>query len=202
MAWQTDWTVSTKDNLLSANVRSADGKTLYFNPRMEFDKDNGCATAWVAPAKKEKKPVTLTACFYPGFSRVRALVNFSPLEKAAQVDRAVVSVKNAAGKELGSAEIKTFKEGERETSVQLPRDLAEGTYTVTVALQAGGKAIGPTDSKTFEKKKFPFENNTIGITDKVLTPWTPMKTQASGSTPQVEVGTGCSRWGRTGSSNR
>ncbi len=60
VAWQTDWTVSTKDNLLSAEVRSADGKTLYFNPRMEFDKDNGRTTAWVAPAKKEQKPVTLT----------------------------------------------------------------------------------------------------------------------------------------------
>jgi len=49
-------------------------------------------------------------------------------------------------------------------------DLADGTYTVRIRL--GGKLEVP--PLTFARKKFPWEGNTIGITDKVYPPFEPL----------------------------
>ncbi|MBI4024075.1 MAG: hypothetical protein HY360_03785 [Verrucomicrobia bacterium] len=189
VTWQTDWALKDGEtsNILSAEVTSADGATKFFTTTMPFDHDNGRKAAWVAPETKVIAAIDMKVCFYPGFSRLRCQVNFAALKVASMVNKATVIVKNAADKEIAKGAEKTFVDGEGEIVVQLPKPLAEGKYTATLSLLADNKTIGEPVQKSFDKMNFPFENNAIGITDKVLPPWTPMRWQGSGVRGQVDV---------------
>lgn len=175
IAWQTPWTRG-KSNYLEAAVASADNAVTYFQEAIPFDQDNGRETAWVIPSSGAGA-VEAKVCFYPGVSRLRCLLNFSTLRFAPMVNKVVATVKDPTGKQIATETEEKFAGGETEFAVQLPRELAEGQYTATLSVQAGNKPLAEPVTKTFLKKKFPFENNTIGISDKVLFPWTPMKVQ-------------------------
>ncbi|MGA2618586.1 MAG: glycoside hydrolase domain-containing protein [Thermoguttaceae bacterium] len=182
---QADWAVGDRKDACSTEVTSADGKIMYFSEQHQFDKTNVPQVAWtVLPPKKEE--VIFKPCFYPGFSRVRCLADVSALKNASAIQKATVAVKDASGKDLARGVIDRFEEGEGETILQLPSPLAEGKYTVRLTVPS----MAPVE-KSFDKKRFPFEGNTLGISDKVLYPWTPMKCQGTGKKGQVQV------WNRT-----
>jgi len=171
--WSVDWTVEGPGkNRLSTEVTSADGAITNFATAFDFAREYGAEKLWGDPPPKREELVW-KPCFYPSFSRLRCLADVSGLKQAGAIQKAEVVVRDAAGKEIGRGTLEKFVDGETETTIQLPQELAEGEYTAVVTLSDGTKS-----SKTFTKKTFPFENNTIGISDKVLFPWTPMKVNA------------------------
>ena len=69
-------------------------------------------------------------------------------------------------------------------------DLPEGQYTARVAVVgADGKATVGTKEMTFVRKKYPWEGTKLGLTDKVIPPFTPIETNAAAREFNV--------WGRT-----
>lgn len=175
VAWQTNWSVGDK-NLLESAVTSPDGQVRYFTMSMPFDRDNARQAAWEAPVQKTSDgTVSLAPLLYPGVSKLRCPINFSALPVPGVVEKAVVTVKDANDREIARGASTQFEAGEGEIVVDLPRPLPEGRYTAALTLLAGGKQVGDTVQKTFDKKNFPFEGNTIGISNKVLFPWTSMK---------------------------
>jgi hypothetical protein len=52
-------------------------------------------------------------------------------------------------------------------------DLREGTYNVTARLE--GREVPDTLSATFRRVKLPWEDSELGVSDRVLPPWTPLK---------------------------
>lgn len=173
--WSVDWPLEEKGiSRLSTEVTSSDGKTSYFATHFAFGKEYKGEKVWSEPPAK-KQEVVWKPCFYPGFSRLRCLADVSGLADAASIKRGNVVVRDPGGQEIGRGALENFVDGETETAVQLPQNLVEGVYTVDLTLSDGTMTVGQPMSKTFTRKKFPFENNTIGVTDKLLSPWTPMK---------------------------
>ncbi len=182
---QANWAVGDRKDACSTEVSSADGKITYFSEQHQFDKTNVPRVAWtVLPAKKEE--VVFKPCFYPGFSRVRCLADVSARGMPPRFRRRRLRSRTRLARHWRAASSMDFEEGEGETILQLPSPLAEGKYTVRLTVPS----MAPVE-RTFEKKTFPFEGNALGISDKVLYPWTPMKCQGAGDKVQVEV------WNRT-----
>lgn len=180
--WGTEWTLAEKENSrLTTEVTSPDGRTSYFSTVFALNKDYSKIRAWADPPPK-KQEVVWKPCFYPSFSRLRCLADISGLTAAATVKKGDVVVRDTAGKEIGRGTLENFIEGESEVTIQLPQNLAEGVYTAGLTLSDGMKSVGSETTKQFTKQKFPFENNTIGISDKVLYPWTPMQVDAAKTT--------------------
>jgi len=175
IALQASWSVREKYNVLEAEVTSADRSVKYFSTSLPFDKDNGRLAAWEPPPIKPAAAVEMKVCFYPGFSRLRCLLNFSAIKVAPMVTQALITVKDPSGAVIAEGVLDRFTDGEGETVIQLPRKLAEGTYTASLVLRAGNQQVAGPVEQAFVKKDFPFENNTLGLTDKVLAPWTPMR---------------------------
>jgi hypothetical protein len=168
-----------KQAALSVRVASPDGQKVYFSDVRVFPKPVE-APLWVADAEK-KEAVAFRAFFCPGVSRLRCEVSFGGLEQANAVTKAVIAVKDATGKEVGKAEVTEFAEGAADTVIQLPKDLPLGKFEAQLALFAADRQVAGPLTDTFEKKSFPFEGNTLGVSDKVLPPWTPLEVgQADG----------------------
>ncbi len=139
------------------------------------------------PAEEAKSPSALPALnlvelkvyFYPGVGAVKCAINFSAMTGAQRVDKAMLVVKEPDGREIARGEPEQLEDGDGECIIKLPGRLVAGRYTVALTLSAGGKPFGAPVEQSFEKKNFPFEGNRIGVTDKVLFPWTPMKVEAA-----------------------
>jgi hypothetical protein len=91
----------------------------------------------------------------------------------------MLAVKAPDGREIAHGEPEQLEDGDCECVIKLPGRLVAGRYTVALSLSAGGKPFGVPVEQSFEKKDFAFEGNRIGVTDKVLFPWTPMKVEAA-----------------------
>ena len=100
--------------------------------------------------------------YYPSYNKLRV--------KVASNDRAsnaVVSLADAAGKTVWDKTV-AMKNGKLDTLLDVPP--LEGRYTLFIRSPDGTN----TWSYPLERKKFPWEGNTLGITDKVLPPFTPV----------------------------
>lgn len=170
------WTIK-KSVSLGIRVTSPDEKIVYFSDIRPFPKPDN-TPLWVSSQEK-KEATSFNAFFYPGFHRLRCLVSFSNLKSP--LTRAEIKVNDASGKEIGKGEIARFVEGDGETVIHLPKELAVGKYQVEAALFVGQKKVEPMLKDSFEKKAFPFEGNTLGISDKVLSPWTPLEVKTAES---------------------
>ena len=179
--WQIE-----KEARLTIRVTSPDGSRVYFSDVRPFPKPPG-TPLWVATVEK-KEDVSFRAFFYPGVSRVRCEISFGGLKQASAVTRAVVTVKDPAGKEVGKAEATRFIDGDAAPVIQLPTELALGQYQVELSLFTGDQQVAGPLKDGFEKKSFPFEGNRLGVSDKVLPPWTPLEVN------QAEARIAC--WGR------
>jgi hypothetical protein len=157
-------------------VTSADGSTIYFSHASILSGVRGGAP-WVkpvAPARKIGADLRLAAFFYPGTSRVLCKIGFEGFKKAAQVREARVVITGPGG-EVSRHRVNEFDEETAEALVPVPKALAAGLYRVEASLYDGqGRPLAGPESDTFAKKTFPFEGNTLGISDKVLPPWTPL----------------------------
>lgn len=168
-----------KKNRLHLRVTSADGKVVYFEHPWLLTGVRG-GEKWLKPeapaARKIGAEVRLEAYFYPGTSRVLCKIGFEGYKKSTQVREARVVVKGPDGAEVTRAVVTDFDEETAEPLVTVPRTLAPGAYLVEVSLHdaKGQRLAGPT-TDTFSKKIFPFEGNRLGISDKVLPPWTSLQ---------------------------
>jgi hypothetical protein len=178
-----------KDGVGSLRILLTDeaGKITYFDGPYAFGKAR--QPKWPDRPKEASQAVAFSSFFYPGFCRVRNVVDFSNLPEANAVTKLAVTVTGSDNKELAHGTADHFEDGVGWSVLDLPKDLAEGTYKVSARLFAGEKPVEPALVDTFRKTHFPFEGNRLGITDQVPPPWTPLAADAGKGT--------LSCWGRT-----
>ncbi len=130
---------------------------------------------WGEKKPLPEEPVLFESWFYPYFHRVKAVVDFGGLENPDKVSLIRFKVSTATGQELVQAETNKFDNQAAEAIIQLPDSLPEGNYEVTAWLFDKNNQLLTRVKDFIEKKKFPFEHNQLGISSKVLYPWTPVK---------------------------
>jgi hypothetical protein len=150
-------------------VQSPDNKTPYLNYGMKWTQ---------APAKKwdvrtgADPETAVRMAYYPSYGFVRVGIDPRELEKGAEGIRAARVTLAAAG-ERGRRvfeERMTWTNGTAQQEFKVG-DLAEGPYTLTVALDGYKTPF----VRTFTRQRFPWEGTTLGITDEVLPPFTPIQ---------------------------
>ena len=175
---------------LMVRVTSPDGKTVYFHGPYRFGEPR--KPVWPKPKGGTARQVTFAAYFYPGVSRIKPVVDFGTHPQADKVTRLHVAVTGPDGKPVADSKLTAFESGMGWFVIQLPKPLAQGTYKVAAQLYAGTRKVGPALADEFDKKRFPFEGNQLGVlrpSDPVPTPWTPMRAD------RAKGELGC--WGRT-----
>jgi hypothetical protein len=131
--------------------------------------------------KVEPQPLVVKAEMAPSYGRILASADILDLpgdKTRAQVNVAV----SLEGQDriLASAVITNFPYDYGQTILQVSDGpLPAGAYVVRFAsLNADTKQpIAPDVTFTLTRKIYEWENNSIGITDKVMHPWTPMKVE-------------------------
>ena len=119
--------------------------------------------------------------YYPYFSKIKASLSLGDDPRAAEVTHATVTVHPEEGTApVGRGDIVSFPYGTGETTIDVG-DLAEGAYVLRAAIYAGETQLDfekPVE-RSFTREKMPWEHNSIGITDKVYPPFTPIEVKGN-----------------------
>ncbi len=140
---------------------AADGKTIYaaeYPFALPIDAEN----IWKLPGKTN---TSFQFSIYPGLKK--GAVQFEAEKNA---DRAEMTI-SLNGKNVVSREWKALKK-ENLFRFELP-DLKSGKYQIRLTTFAGTKQLHSM-SREFVRTVFPWENNQLGITDKVYAPFKPL----------------------------
>jgi hypothetical protein len=127
---------------------------------------------------------------YAGKLELSVDLDFFGLDpKAQNAPRFSVAVRaKGGGKELAAASGEIHDLKSKTELLDLP-ELPDGDYeAVFTLLGADGKAVAE-QIKTFTRKRYPWEGNKLGISEEVIPPYLPIKTDAEKRTLNV--------WGRT-----
>jgi hypothetical protein len=150
------------------------GEPVYFRRSMQWSLQRP-ERIWTTLASAAKA-VSLDFGYYPSFHKLKARLDVSGLKQAAQISGAtlqIISQKTHAS--LAHADFPRFNQNQSELVVDLP-DLQEGSYDVSAELKGRGVPTEPI-TRSFVRQKFEWENNTIGISDQVIPPFTPLKVE-------------------------
>ncbi len=143
-------------------VISENGREIYrgiFNWKTPLDMDNRWKIALQAG--------TFRLAFYPTSGILKIVADTLPGAAA------TVAVAGADGKIAAQQRFSRLTEKEP-VSLPLSPELPEGTYTVSLVQEKNGKIIS-SQQNSFIRRRFPWENNALGVTDKVFAPFTALK---------------------------
>lgn len=158
---------------ISARVTSADGKDIYFN--RNFTAGPVRAAKWdaVGPANANKN---LLISYYPSSKKLAVKVDVNSTTAGDKLTGADIAVLDPAGKSLKTGTI-TLANKTGETILELP-ELPDGNYLVRATLKGEGAPEKPLE-REFNRKHFVWENNTLGMTDRVYPPFAPVTTKGN-----------------------
>ena len=125
--------------------------------------------------KSESKKVNLKFKYYPYYNKIQIWLNVKGLKKA-QITGASAGIFKLEGKKTGKKYWNgklTFKKGIAQSIADIP-DLPDGKYRLQIKLE-GKNAPETLLIQNFVRKHFEWEHNKLGISDKVIPPFTPMK---------------------------
>ena len=171
----------TGDHRTIINITSPDGKKTYYFRDFRWNLHRP-KSVWQI-GKSESKKVELKFKYYPYHNKIRVWVNARGLTKGrvtgagAEVVRLVGEGKDRKpGKSCWRGRL-AFRKGIAETIAPIP-DLPDGAYRLVVKLQ-GKNVPGVPLVQDFARKHFEWEHNTLGISDKVIPPFTPLEVHGS-----------------------
>lgn len=111
--------------------------------------------------------------YYPYENILKTFIDVSVLPSKDLFNTAYFTISGKDGKMLFKSPDTALKNYSAESEIKIP-ELPEGTYTVDAfALQQGMSGVKAA-SRSFIRKKFPWEQNTIGVSDVVIPPYTPL----------------------------
>jgi len=153
-------------------VSSPDEKEIYYlrEFRWRLEKPEDCWTL----AKEEKKAVALHYKIYPGYNRMKVKVDISALATREKVTGANLILRKQGTDQAIFSRALVFQGTQAELVTEIP-PLQEGNYEIVVSLQ-GEKGI-PEEPIVglYERKVFPWENNKLGLSERVIPPFTPIE---------------------------
>ena len=129
-------------------------------------------------SREDKQAIQLQYAIYPYYRKLKARVSIDSLATKDKVTGAELALlREGADKPLVAKKV-VFKDYVAEAVLDTP-ELAAGKYEIRAKLQ-GPEGV-PTDPVTqlCERKVFPWEHNKLGLSDRVIPPFTPI--QAKGN---------------------
>lgn len=152
---------------LALDVTSPDGQETYLHYRMTWSK----APARLWEYRLGPNPdAAVRFAYYPSYKLLRVLVDTRELGKDVEATsrKAAVTLTGPDGKEILARRM-AWEKAPATQEYALP-DLPDGEYRLSVAVDGWKDAF----VRTFKRVRFPFEGNTLGVTDQVLPPFTPV----------------------------
>ena len=164
---------ASKGMTLAMSVASVDGSNLYFGREAGWKTAQG---PWAWKAKKvEKLPMDLQFAYYPYENTLRVMADVSGLPAGAKLEHLLVTVR-AKGKPertIHSMRMSGFdKNGRAAAEVSLPE--LEGEYEIA-ATAAGLDVPKGEVVRSFERRRYEWERNELGKSEKVYAPFEPLK---------------------------
>lgn len=180
------------DHKFTLSVESADEKETWFNYAAGWSHDPLVSAGWSMvrrsvdkkwDVRTEAQPEnSLGVTVAPSNKQVKVAIDASmmvidPVADAALIsDSAAITITGPGGKELAKETLvwdRSKKEMGTKKAFTLP-EFPEGEYVITAVLN---KQPEQKITKTYVRKVFPFEGNSIGITDTIYAPFEPVKVQ-------------------------
>jgi len=168
---------ATGNNLASIAVTSPDGKTTWFLRDFGWSLERP-ENRWRV-ALHEREAIDLAFGYYPYHNQIKARLDVSALPAAKQVKGATLVVRSkGADKPILRKPMPPLKDHRAEVVADLP-NLADGTYEVLAELQGGEGVPKQSPAKEFLRTHFPWEHNTLGVSDRVMPPFTPLEVEGN-----------------------
>jgi len=159
------------------HVTSADGERTYFRRTFQWSPHKP-KDRWVI-GEEQKQAVDLQFKFYPYYRKIRFRANIEALAVRDRITGAEAAV-SAADDQGHRATEPIWR-----TPIEFEGHVAEGIHEIPIlpdgryifALQLNGGDGVPDEPVTqpFVRQVFPWEHNTLGISDQVMPPFTPLK---------------------------
>ncbi len=150
-------------------LASADGNTVFFH--RIFSAKPPREKIWQLPDQTDESTALLIA-YHPSTKHLAVKLDLTGMTGGDRVTGASVQVLDAAGKAAFTQDMPMAKLA-GEQVFTLP-GLDDGRYTVRATL-TGGAAAKPFE-RTFVVQRFPWEQSTLGLSDHVFPPYTPVTT--------------------------
>ncbi len=151
-------------------LTETEARLLWQNPRLQQPAPR------TAAAQRDNEAVGLQFKVYPSLNKIKARADIAALPSRDRVTGGVLRVLRTGAEEPVAEQRLTFKYNVVEQLFDTP-PLAEGDYTLALALQGGEGVQKEPVTQKFERRVFPWENNWLGISDKVIPPFTPLKVE-------------------------
>ncbi len=128
--------------------------------------------------REDKQAIQLQYKMYPYYRKLKVRVGIDSLATRDQVTGADVALlREGSDQPLARGKV-SFQDYVAETTMDTP-ELKAGRYEIRVRLQGTGVPTEPV-SQLYERKVFPWEHNKLGLSERVIPPFTPI--EAKGST--------------------
>lgn len=148
--------------LLSFQVKNVEDKTVYFSSETPFF---------------IKQSLDIIASYFPGFDKLKLWMDLRPLSNI-PLDELKVKItinEKDKTKSLLTKNISQFTNYQSEVEI-IVSELKPGKYEIITEISSGDNKVIKEVINTFEKKQLPeWYGNKIGISDKVPTPFIPLK---------------------------
>lgn len=176
----------TTNNWLSIAVTSPDSKEPYYKGIYKLGSPR--LPKWKESSGKQPAAVLFETHPYPSFGKLKAIVDFGGYADPEKVVRVVFRLMDGGGSDVAVVSALASHQTAEE-ALSLPPNLPIGDYVVKAELLDSEGRILHEITDNYKHQRFEFENNKIGLSDKVLFPWTPIRTNAGQRTIEV--------WNRT-----
>ncbi len=153
-------------------VTSPDEKTVFylrdFRWRLERPDER-----WTI-AKEDEKAIALQYAVYPSYGKVKARVDVSALASRDRVTGVRIEfARKGADRPLVARELR-LSDHVAETVLDVP-EMPEGEYEVRASLVGGEGVPAEPVVGAYERRVFPWENNKLGLPERVIPPFTPLR---------------------------
>jgi hypothetical protein len=144
-------------------LTETEARLLWQNPRLQRPAPR------MLDARGSSEAVGLQCKVYPSLNKIKARADIAALPSRERVTGGILRVTPS-----GAAQRLTFTNNVAEALFDAALS-AEGDYTLALTLEGGEGVPKEPVTEKFERRVFPWENNRLGISDKVIPPFTPLK---------------------------
>ncbi len=123
--------------------------------------------------REDKQAVRLQYKIYPYYRKLKVRVSLAGLATKDKVTGAELAFSREGNDRTLARAPLTFRQDVAETLLEVP-ELTAGRYLISVRLQGEGVPTDPV-TQVYERKVFPWEHNNLGLSERVIPPFTPIR---------------------------
>lgn len=126
----------------------------------------------------EYKPFRVYVTHYPASSKAYICLDAKHGSFASSPVKSEIFLMNSKGQSIALGSIDKFDLANQRAAklVDLPENMSAGNYSVSARIfDASGRELAANQSEEFEKRVYPWEDISIGLSDEVIPPFTPLK---------------------------